>query len=388
LGDASLDETYGQSTQVLDPTLDYRMYRCRIEGGLPNNHWEDVTGSSMYAVINNQLTWLLDPTQYYTLVRSNARFLAYDVHLKMTDGLLKFSIDHYQTRNGVTALWVGQIPQGEYDIFLNGHSLIEGIDYVMNFPEVVVISKKYFINPETDEQKLTIRGMGFADANFNRNKAKDVGFIEYGLLSHNNRFDIRDDKVMRIVVGGATMDRSALQFSEDNAAVTVPNAMNGVPYMLRDIVVPLRGNAVSDTYDLRAEAQGVDKTISDYMTAFMPEPVQTTPNVIQSLYEVYSPFLSKIIHDLRSGAFNDPRLTTDFDDNTVMDMCSPYESLLKFDPTQPGLEPNKDYVIIHPHNLYTVLDVTVFQYRFILRVINIYMRDAGIEVSHFLTLST
>lgn len=387
IGDNFLDETYGEMSQTLDPTAEYRMYVCGLVGGVPDNKWQDVTGSGLYAVINGRLTWLIDPTMQYPMVRSNKRFLAYDLSLPMTDGLLKFSIDQYMTRNGETSRWVAQVPQGEYDFFLNGHSLIEGLDYHMNFPEVCIISKPYLVNPLTDEQKITIRGTGFCKSDLTHETAKDVGFVKYGLLSHNNRFDIRDDKVMRVVVGGGTFDRSVFKYSETDSAVLAPDASNGTPYMLRDIVVPLKGVAVSDTYALRTKAQDIDQHISDYMTQFIPEPVQTTPSAIPARYELFTPFLCKIIYDLRSGVLNDPRMTTDYSDNDVMDICKPYEPLLKYDPTQANQQPDSNFVTVHPHNLSTVLDVNLFQYRFILRVVRVYLTDA-VDVSHFLTLST
>jgi hypothetical protein len=387
VGDASLDEVYGEHATAIDPTVEYRMYVCKIENGVPNNEWQDVTDSGMYAKIDNKVTWLVNPAEYYTLLRGNRRFLAYDLKLSMAEGVLKFTLTHFQTRNGVRSNWPMQIPLGEWDIFLNGHSLIEGLDYVMNFPEVVIINKKHLVNPETDLQRITVRGMGFCKKDLSYDKPKDVGFVQYGLLSHNNRFDIRDDKVMRIVLGGATVDRSALKFSEDSPAVLVPDALNGTPYMLRDIVVPLRGNALDDTYALRAEAQVIDKRISDYMTQFLPEPVQTTPNAIPDLYPVFSPFLCKVIYDLRSGVLNDPRLTTAYSDNDVKDICQPYEYLLPFDPTQAGQEPDPNYVAIHPHNLLSVIQLNLFQYRFVLRVVRLYLNDA-VDVSHFLAVST
>lgn len=388
LADNFLDEVFGLTVQMLNPSYEYRMYICDIIAGAPNNKWRDVTGSSMYAVIDDKLTWLIDNSRYYTMVRSNERMLGYDIKLPMTDGVLKFSLNQYQTRNGERARWVAQVPQGEYDFWLNGNSLVEGVDYIFNFPEIVIISKRYLINPATQEQRVTVRGMGFCNASLMRSPVNDRGFIEYGLLSHNNRFDIRDDKVNRIVVAGKTMHRSQLKFSEDHAAIIFPEAMNGSPYMVRDIVVPLRGKAVSDTYDLRAESMQTDKAISDYLSVFLPEPQPATPNTIPALYPLYTPFLSKLIHDLRSGVLNDPILTTDYNDNEVMEVCKPYEGLLRFDPTQIGLRPDPNYTIIHPHNENVVLDVTMFQYRFLMRVINIYMKDSGVNLSSFLSLTT
>ena len=387
-GDAQLDEVYGEMVTTIDIHADYRMYICGKENGVPNNKWVDVTGTGQYAKIGDKITWLVDGDTHYTLLRSNRKFLCYDLKLKMDQGELKFSLTHFQTRAGNRSKWVMQVPMGEWDVVLNGHSLSEGIDYVMKFPEVVIISKQDLFNPLTDEQRITVRGVGFCKEDLTYEKPKDVGFIEYGVLSHNNRFDIRDDKVMRLVVGGQTYNQAALKFSEGSPAVTVPDAKNGMPYMLRDITVPMRGKTLLDTYTLREQARVVDQRISDYMTAMLPEAVPTTPNVIAQRYAVFSPFLCKIIYDLLAGTFDkDELLTTAYNDNVVMELCAPYEYLLKFDPTQEGLRPDANYVVIHPHNLPTVIDVSLFHYRFITRVVRLYLNDA-VEISHFLTLST
>lgn len=381
-----LDEVYGDRVVPLDPTAEYRMYICPKLGGQATNEWADVTATGMYARIGNELTWLVDQDHYYTLVRSNKRVLAYDLRLPASGGIVHFSLDQDQIHNGVQSRYVMQIPMGELDLWLNGRSLIEGLDYYVNFPEITIVNKRYLKNPLTDLQLITIRFSGFCKADLTRDVMQDVGFVEYGVLSHNSRFDIRDDKVLRIVVGGKTQRRDNLEFSEEHAGVTVPNELNGSPYMIRDLVVPMRGLAVSDTYALRAQSQVVDKRISDYMTVKVPMPTFDTPNVINGLYEVYSPFLSKIIYDLISGALSDPRIKQLYNDDDVIDICKPYEYLLKFDPTQDGLTPDLRYVVVHPHNLFSVLDVDVYQYKFILRVTKLYLKDA-VDISHFIRLS-
>lgn len=386
VGGMALDEYYGDHTVTLDPTAEYRMYLCEMRAGVPDNVWVDVTGSGMYALINNKVTWLVDLEEYYPLVRSNRNILTYDLKLRALDGLLRFSLDSVQKRNGVTGTYVMQIPMGELDLWLNGHSLIEDIDYFVNFPEIVIVNKAYLKDVETIDQRITVRSTGFCNADMKRNKTKDVGFVEYGLLSHNNRFDIRDDKVMRIVVGGGSIHRSLLKFSEADTGVSVPQAPNGSPYMLRDIVVPLRGAAVDDTYALRAKSTIVDKQVSDYMSLMQPEPVQTGPNAIPKLYELVSPFCCKLLYDLKNNDLNDPRLRQDYNDNDVLDMCAPYEYLLKSDPTQDALKLDERYVIVHPHNLTTVIAVDLYQYKFLKRAIRLYLKDA-VDLSHFVTLT-
>lgn len=381
-----LDEVYGDLESVVDANAEYRMYVCPIENGHPNNKWVDVTGTSAYSFIGNVITWLVDRTAFYTLVRGNRVNLGYDMSLMASDGLLRFSLMHQQSRGGQDGAWVMQIPMGELDIFLNGYSLVEDLDYVVNFPEVVIINKTYLQDPLTQKQDITIRFSGFCNANFTHNKPSDVGFIKYRRLSDNNRFDIRDDKVMRIVAGGRLVTREALLFAEQDAGVTVLNADNGKPYVMRDIVVPLRGLSVHNTYELRAKALRVDQEISDYMSMRLPEPIVQGLNVIEARHELFSPFCCKIIYDLKSGVLDNSRLKQQYNDNDVVDLCRPYEFLLKSDPTQEGLRPDDNYVTVHPHNLTTVIDVDIYQYKFITRVVKLYLKDA-VELAHFLRLS-
>jgi hypothetical protein len=385
IGDTVLDEVYGLPTLTVDPSLEYRFYTCPIINGSPDNKWTDVTGTSNYAIINNLITWIVDPLQTYTLIRSNKKILAYDLNLMAYNGLLEFNLECTQVRNNVSSLLNMQIPMGELDVFLNGNSLIEGVDYIVNFPRIIIINKTYLVNVLSATQKITIRFSGFCNADLTRNKQNDSGFIKYDLLSHNNRFDIRDDKVLRIIVGGKLYNRTALLFSEVDSGVTVPNASNGLPYLIKDIIVPLRGLGAVDTYTARAASQVIDKSISDYMTAFLPEPVITAPNVISALYPVYSPFCSRIIYDLQLGIINDVRLTQQYNDTDVMSICEPYINLLSFDLTQLTLQQDPNYVIIHPHNLNSVIALNLYQYKFLSRVVKLYLNNL-VDISHFISI--
>lgn len=381
-----IDEVYGEATQVLNPLLEYRMYLCPIISGQPNNNFSDVTGSGQYVVLNGTLTWLCNLTNYYPMVRSNASSLGYKLALPMQSGVLKFTLVSEQSRQGFVSNWAMQVPMGELDVFLNKHSLIEGVDYFVHFPEVVIVNKTFLVNPETDDQEIAVRFSGFCNPDLTRTLPSDTGFVQYGLLSRNNRFDIRDDKVMRMIVGGRLYRRSELQFSESDAGVTVPDASNGEPYLIRDLVVPLRGNTVDTTYTLRAVSQVVDKQISDYLTLKIPMPLFETPNAIEQRYALYSPFCSAIIHDLDSGDFNPDKIYQFYSDQDVRSLCVAYEHLLPFDPTQNANAPDDRFVVVHPHDLNTTIGLNVYQYKFLTRVVKLYLNNA-VSLSEFVQLS-
>ncbi len=382
VGGQNLDENYGVLDAVLDPAVDYRFYVCPILSGFPTNEWEDVTGTSKVSVANNQVRFNVDPARFYTLVRGNRAVLAYDVNLMADEGLLKFSLVSKQNRGGTVSDYVMQIPLGEHDLWINGHSAVMGIDYVMRFPEIVVISKRYLDDPMNKPQNIVVRATGFCKNDLTTETISDTGFIRNGLLSSNNRFDIRDDKVLRIVVGGALYDRSELRFAEFDSGVTVPDASNGMPYMVRDIVVPLRGQVRDDTYAVREASRVIDKQISDYLSMRIPQPAQGAPNGIPDLYPVFSPFIAKMMFDLKKGDLDDPRIMERYSDADVLDICKPYEYLLAFDPARPENALPTEFVRIDPHHLGEIVEISVYHYRFLTRAIKLYLKDVTTLVGY------
>jgi hypothetical protein len=204
-----LDETYGLTTQTMNTVADYRMYTTTYTGGQPNlSDWQDVTGSSQYNIINGILTWLVDPTVTYTMVRGNDKFLGYNLSLPVPDGLLKFTLQSIMTIDYLVNLYNMNIPMGELDIWLNGHALIDKVDYIMDFPTVYIINKEYLVNPTEQNQQITVRYTGFCQSNMQRLTTRDYGFVLYDRLSNNDVFNLRDDQVVQITVGGAMKDRS------------------------------------------------------------------------------------------------------------------------------------------------------------------------------------
>jgi hypothetical protein len=206
----------------------------------------------------------------------------------------------------------------------------------------------------------------------------DVGFVQYGALSFNNRYDIRDDKVNRVVVEGALYRYDELEFAEGDFDIHVSGATNGFPYSIRDIVVPMNGYLTADnqktdpTYELRARDKIVTDAISIYMTLKIPEKVPTSPSSIAGLYPVVSPFFSRIVYDLNSGALWDEMMTEQYSDDWVRQTVEGYEYLLAWDPITDVnfLDPN--FVVVQPHNLNHYVDMGIYQFKFLNRVQRIY----------------
>lgn len=370
------------------PTVDnYRVYMCYIVGNMPNEEWVDITGSELYTVVADTLVWNNLESDQFLMVRTDHTFLAYDLDLHMVGGLLFFTLAELENRDIDLEYYRLPVPLGELDLFLNGRSLIRDIDYIVKFPEVYILSKRHLIQPaDSTLQRVHVRFTGFCKADLSMDDIENRGFIEHGFLSNNNRHDIRDDKVLRITVNGGLRHRDDLIFSEQHDGVSIINPINGYPYQVKDIVVPLKQLVNENTYSLRDKSLLTDKHISDYMTIKLPQPERNALSAITERYPVVSPFISRIIGDLLHDVILPETIQIPLTDMAVMAICQPYEYLLSFDPINNQQFLLNDYVVIHPTMLTEAVSVSVHEYRFIIKVIQLYCKNL-VEVNNFVTIT-
>lgn len=387
IGGSQIDEKYNPTTANLSDLASYKVYGCNIVAGVPDNKFTDITDRTDLFT-KTLTTFAKKPAgnTTYMVLRSDRRFLTYTFNLSMQRGELRFSLTHNEFKNNVFTTKVMNIPLGELDIFLNKKPLIQNLDYFVKFPEVVIVNRKFLNNAPTTPQEITVRFAGFCDSSLNVAQASDVGFIEYGVLSDNNTYDIRDDRVMRIVCDGKLKLKSDLVFSEDTSAISIINADNGKPYQIRDLISPMRGMTIEETYKLRDISRAIDKQVSDYLSMRIPEPDRGNLSVISQKYAIFSPFISKIIFDLRDNYLTVPIISGVYGRQFVTDTCKTYEYLLAFDPTQSPLTPNPRYVDIYPHGLPTVISLSAAKYKFVDEVIS-YYANGLITLSPFVSIA-
>jgi hypothetical protein len=320
-----------------------------------------------------------------TLVRSDANSLGYMITKLFPDGVISFDLTKIVTKNGQTGIQAMDVPAGELDIMMNARGLTEGLDYFVKWPKVVICNKKYLVDPANTAQQNAVRFSGFCKSDLTRQLPEDNGFLKYDLLSRNSIFNLRDDRVMRIVVDGRLRHRDDLIFSETNAPIAVPDGNNGEPYSIRDMIVPMRSLTSGDTYSWRDDARAIDKAVSNYLSTKLPEPTPSGPDILPGLYPVFTPFLCKIVYDCLNGTIDINQLKVQYDSNFVKQICAPYEWLLAFDPTQTVNAVDPNYVIIDPHFLENVIDIDIYYYNFLQWVITLYMKGK-VVLNHFLRL--
>lgn len=384
-GNQFLDEVYDQKTQPIDPAYSYRMYVCDKIDGIPQGNWKDVSDTGQYTVVNGVLTWFINMTNFSTLVRSDKQGITVVTSVHTYEGHLEFDLFKVSTKNGISGRENFDVPMGELELIMNGRSLIEHVDYIVHFPKVIIFNKKYLVNPNTAEQQVAIRYMGFCKKDLSMETNVDRGFIKWGLMSRNATFNLRDDRVLRITFDGRVWHRDDLKFSEADQAYLLPNIYNGLPYQIRDVMVPMKPYVNGDAYALREKSRVIDKAVSDYLTMALPEPAQSVPNVIPERYPIFSPFMCRVIYQLLSGAITIDESMGQYTPAYVRSKCASYEYILPFDPTQDANTINPDYVIIHPvfHN--NVTKVTLAQYNF-LQQVNVTYTGNKLVLNHFLEL--
>lgn len=372
----------------IEESFDYRVYRCsKLANGI-DDKWVDVTGTDKYQVINNRIVWKRTDYNAYVMVRTNQRFLAYDLKMKSIGGSLQFTLSEFEDRGDGLKNHTLPVPMGELTIFLNKYALIENVDYIVKFPKVTIINKEYLNAPRASaDQDIHVRFTGFCDSNLKHRLPDERGWIVQGLLSKNHHYDVRDDRNLEFIVGGAVVDRSKLVFAENSSGLGITNPRNGLPYQVRDLIVPMRPYISEDTYGFREKARAIDKSVGDYLSTRIPEPELSKLSAIRKRYEVVSPFIARIIYDLEVGLLPTTTIAANLTDNQIIEICKPYESFLEFDLINPDFQVDSDFVIIHPHNDYNVKEMNLFQYRFLLRVVKLYANGL-VDLSPFINLKS
>lgn len=364
---------FGTNNITLPAYDNYRVYMSSVTSGVINNNWVDITGSDEYLVVGNKLVWDSYITDYILMVRIDSDFLEFDLSVLPSAGTISFTLFEVENRGNGLQNFTLPVPLGELDIWLNGRSLIRGLDYVLDFPKVYIVSKRHLLQPSGSTlQSIKVRFTGFCDSDLKLDYIEDYGFVEHGLLSNNTRYDIRDDKVMRITMGGKIVTKSDVNFSEDTSGINVTSVFNGLPYQIKDIVVPLKQLVNENTYSLRLKSMIIDKKVSDYMTLKLPQPPRNGVTAIPGKYELVSPFFSHLINDLASSQIDNAAVIDAVTDMDVMNICSSYEAILKYDPITYRDRLDWDYLILHPHNLDNVIGLNIYQYRFITKVARLY----------------
>lgn len=378
-GKDSLEIHLGRGPYELKPDTGYRFYlaNTELDGSIPvvQGYWRDATNDSRILVDNTTCTFNHDEYNELGVCIGDSTFLCYDVELDGTDGIFDFKLTWDENRT--QGLF---IPPGKIDLFMNGHALIEDIDYYIDFPRVIITAKRY-IEDDFTKQKVTVRAMGFPfthEGILKRVKPTEVGFTQYGKVSVNALHDIHDGQVLRTVVNGGVFDPSVIPFDELGESDVGHFVEDGVPYAVEHPYIALGGTMGVSLYLAQIKEYALSRRIRDYLSLHLPRKDRTQRPVIKDKYEIYSPFLSKIALDLKFGRLKSPlpKITIQQLDKII----EKYKPYLLVDPIIRGYD--KDFVNIHAHNLKSYIDLTARDVAFLHRLNDVYLKGE-VDVSKF-----
>ena len=356
----------------LEIANNYRFYWCDKAFGLPDNNWQHAS-DGIVKVTDVDFQWVANAMRY-TRVISNKNHLLYEFDYQAGDGLIVFNLVRGKNGSDVPL----EHPLGELDVFLNRKSLIEGLDYIVDFPRVYIINKTHLVNGGAGPQNVVVRFKGFCTQDFQHRQLEETGFIVHDTVSYNFAYNVRDDHVVRVNIGGSLYHRDDVKFAEGGVVPKPIAQNNGKPYGIRNIVVPMNNYIVGEqgvtdvTYKLLSQAEEADKRIGEYLTEYRPQPKPEALSFIPAKYPIISPFFTKIICDLRDGILWNERFTEHYGNAFVEELCKSYEHLLEVDPI--GAEDRYDerYVVIHPHPYANYVGIGVYQHKFLRFVQSIY----------------
>ena len=187
----------------------FRCYLCPMTALTPTEEWEDVTGETVWYTYKEgdndgdaSIKWnweLLNQAGLYPAIKTNAKIHLYTTTYEPSqerDGCLNLIVRARQVWGGEYTYRVQHVPPAQVSVFANGFSLIEGIDYYMNWPNIVIINKE--INGSSNVE-IIVRSYGCAKSPNGVGVAKpykprEVGFVKNGRLSSNDQYDIHNDK--------------------------------------------------------------------------------------------------------------------------------------------------------------------------------------------------
>lgn len=366
---------YGNDPVTLNKEAEYRLYVSPAAGGVATGEWSQIESSdeSHVQILDGVVNWTHRNADFVGAVKQNDKVICYDITSDDRDDLYRFNFTNQEGVDDYLAIQPETVL-----IWMNGYTLVPGIDYHMEWPQVVVFNKRYL---EDDGQKFTILMLGFCEDMAIR-QPKETGHIMFGLMSYDEKYSLRDDKVMRYVIGGKIKPASKIKFAENYGETGKDPLTNGLPYMSTEIPVPIRDVTDYVTYIGREESEDLDKRIEDYLSLKLPQVDLGDFVGVPDWYHVYSPMMSKLIADIRDGFLTIPELP--ISDDTVRSLCAPYTYLVDYDPCRLD-SIDRRFIVVDPFPKEETVGVQKKTYYFLTRVNLIYLKNR-LNLSPWLTL--
>lgn len=382
---------------VVDQDLAFWGFRCyasAMDDGVANGDWRDITDLKTYYTYYPKgdtlskgipcLRWnrsALTQANLKPCIKITSNMVIYRPELSLDNTFAGYISFRLMVKKTPLDTQMSNVPlsPGVVDVFMNGKSLIEGLDFFVDFPRVTVTKQQE--GPVSDID-LIVRYYGAADPKtMQPYRNRDYGFVQGGILSVDGQYDIRDDRNNRIVVGGSVMAMEDVVFAERGTGTRVTD---GKPYAVTDYVCQVEPYTQQNTTTYLKTARDIDDRIERYLTHFLNEKPVKYPVVVDERWRIYSPFCSAVLHLMERNDYpSDIMLDNTFDVAKIDSWLSGWKYLLKYDPACHDY--NMDYVEILPHPHWRTMKITSKQYALVNYIIRNYL-NSNVYLSKFVEI--
>lgn len=367
----------------ISPVNGFRVYTSffNIDSQEIQGPLTDVTGNTnIYKFVEGKIVWVgLDRINQRGVLLFNTACLAYTFELDHIDHSLSFARTQVYEGGGL----LFPTAYANEDLFLNGHPLIDNVDWVYKDGRYYIFNKEFIVE---GAQTITFRGHQFSEDQSKPKQETELGFVDGGVIGRFERYNLRDDRVTRTVIGGALYITDEVPKAEDTSPNNLWSTLNGKPYMVKHVYCPIKYVEPYDNFPGFAESRAVDKRVSDYLTLYLPKPnVRPVVPTLQDKYRLFSPFLSVVVNAILNRLLVLPPLEPGqegYTDQFVYEKVASYMWWLEFDPVV--LDFDRRYFAIMPYANFELLTVTANEMAFIRQVNNNYLRSVCVIEGHFL----
>lgn len=367
----------------LNALNDVRVYTVafNVDTQLTQGPMTDVTGNkAVYDIVNGYIVWKgLDTVNQRGVLLFNTSFLGYTFELDHLDHSLSFAVTQIYEGGGL----LFPTSFANYDLFLNGHPLIDKVDWVFEDQFFHIFNKEFIVE---GPQEITFRAHQFHEDQVNPKYDIELGYVDGGVIGRFPRYNLREDRVTRTVIGGRLFLTDDVPTAETQSPDSLWDELNGRPYMVKHVFCPIKFVEPYTNFPGYKESREVDKRVSDYLTEWLPKPVvNPVIPVLQDKYRLFTPFMSVIVNGLLNGLISLPALKDQeegYSEQVIRSLVAPYMWWLKYDPIV--LDFDLRYFAIMPYANFGIVTVKSNELAFLRQVNDSYLGSACAMEGNFL----
>lgn len=254
------------------------------------------------------------------------------------------------------------------EVYLDGHYLVEGVDYLLANGELTITNKMYFLDVITDGKTLHLKVFhyGLPVDGFART---ETGFIQHRRFERPTLPFFISHRHCDVWVDGLLADNDTLAKVEDTASVMDETHREGGIYTLASGLMALSEWARARL--CRGDNGEMGQLSANTLGNYLPEPEATGPVFIPYAHAIYSPFVYRIIQRMRSGEIDVAKIGNSR--SAVALAFAPYTQEREEDIINASLDWNM--VNVHPCPANEQISVTEDEYQFLVVANEVYFHS-------------